>query len=244
LTEQQSISDEPTIESILPESFEKKMSKSEYVYNFIKEGIVNGVWKAGDRINDKTIADHLNVNRLSVREALSRFIQNNIIIHRPWKGYFLKKFSPEEVLNFIDVRVALEQLAIKDIFKRDKTENKDYFLAMHEIISNCKQLLNDKNRSEYMRVDFSFHETIYKASRNPWITSIIINTRILVNILRNISMGDDDQQFWAAALQSIQDHEDILTALEDSNEKLAHSLMEEHLSNRFYGNIIKKMINN
>ena len=224
----------------LPTYKNDRVSKAETVYNYLKDGIIAGIWNPGDRINDKQISEHLGVNRLSVREALSRLIQDNIVIQIPWKGYSIRKVTAEEVVAFVEVRNALEQLALRDIFTKHSREDLAGILKrMEEAISKAKEFLASGAHAPYMEVDFSFHELLYEASGNPWIPKMIGDTRVFTNILRNISMGEGDNQFHKAAIQSIEDHRQIFKAIRDWNPDKAYALMEQHLMYRFADNIVK-----
>ncbi len=166
---------------ILPEYKTQKLSRGEFVYAYLKDNIIAGVWLPGDRINDKKISEHLGVNRLSVREGLSKLVQDDIVEQIQWKGYYIRKLSTEEVRSFIEVRIALEQLAIRNILKNKCNK---YFDKLETAINESEKLLKEGNHVEYMKIDFSFHEILYKASGNTWIQKIISNSRILLNILR------------------------------------------------------------
>ena len=112
---------------------------------------------------------------------------------------------------------------------------------MADVIQAASNELEAKDHLAYMKTDFAFHELLYQASGNPWISKIISNARLIINILRNISMGDDEEQFVNAAKQSMKDHKDILNALIAGDASHAHLLMEQHLANRFVENIIEKL---
>lgn len=225
----------------LPEYNKKRLNKAEEVYQFLMEGITSGVWVPGDRINDKEVSEHLGINRLSVREGLSRLIQDDIVEQIQWKGYYIRNITPEEVQAFVDVRIVLEQLTIKYIVKRKLGTDDPLFVELESVIEESALKLESKDHTAYMKIDFSFHEILYKISGNPWINKIIGSSLLIINILRNISMGENDIEFEKAAIQSMKDHKDILEALRNSDEDLAHSLMEQHLANRFIENIVEKL---
>jgi DNA-binding GntR family transcriptional regulator len=225
----------------LPKYDSRKLSRAEEVYNYLIEGIINGVWAAGDRINDKDLSEHLGVNRLSVREALSRLIQDDVVKQEQWKGYYLRTITPEDVKHLVDVRITLEQLAIKLLLERKAVENTPYFNEMEALIDKAAETLSGGDHSAYMKIDFRFHELIYEASGNPIIGKIIGYIRISTGIMRNISMGKDADQFEKAALKSMQDHREILRAFRKGNFQKAQSLMMEHLGKTFVANIVEQL---
>jgi DNA-binding GntR family transcriptional regulator len=225
----------------LPKYDSKKLSRAEEVYNYLIEGIINGVWLAGDRINDKDLSEHLGVNRLSVREALSRLIQDDVVKQEQWKGYYLRTITPEDVKHLVDVRITLEQLAIKLLLEKEAVENTFYFTEMEAVIDKAVETMDKGDHSLYMKIDFRFHELIYEASGNPIIGKIIGYTRILTGIMRNISMGKGADQFEKAALKSMRDHREILQAFRKGDLQEAQTLMMEHLGKTFVANIVEQL---
>jgi DNA-binding GntR family transcriptional regulator len=225
----------------LPDYNKKKTSKAEEVYNYLIDGIVSGVWLAGDRINDKELSDHLGVNRLSVREAISRLIQDDVITQEQWKGFYVRTVTPEDVKHLVDVRIVLEKLAINLFMEQDVSLNEIYFKEMEDAIEKAAVTLSEGDHAMYMKIDFHFHELIYKASRNPIIENIIGYIRTLTGIMRNISMGKDPEQFKKAALKSMEDHRNMLAAFKKGDIQGAQMLMAEHLGKTFVSNIVEQL---
>ena len=225
----------------LPKSTEKKLSKADEVYDFLYSCIIEGVWSPGERINDKEISEHLGINRLAVREALSRFIQNGIIRQVHWKGYHLREISAQDVLSLVQVRVALEHLAIELFLGRDEAVQEKALAQIQYTIGRSAQLLTEGNVPKYMKVDFHVHELIYKASGNCMIAEVISNTRILTSIMRNLSMGNNPEDFQVAATNSMRDHQKIHDALKSKDMEGAKAILSEHLAEAFANNIIRNI---
>lgn len=228
----------------LPKFDKNKLTKSDQVYNFLLEGIVEGVWLPGDRINDNEIAEHVGVNRLSVREALSRLAHDDIIEQVQWKGFYIRHISEDEVKSLVQVRVALENLAIHLLLSKEKAVQQKYFTLMQNTIDKSMQLLKEGDHPKYMEIDFHFHELIYEASGNPMIAKIIGNARILTNIMRNISMGKEPEEFNKAAMVSMDEHQRICDELKAGDLEGAKTASYEHLSNTFVNNIFKNIHHN
>ena len=215
-----------------------KQSKSALVYEYLVEGIITGVWKPGDQLSDKDIAETLGINRLSVRESLSRLIQDGIVEQKRWKGYYIAKISPQDVLSLVQVRVALEQLALKLLLEKPVSELQPYFLRMEEVIEHAANELDKKNYNAYMKIDFQFHELIYLASGNPIIKKFIESIQISTNIMRNISMGKNNDNIEISAKKSMYDHKLILEALKANDLTEAQELLNQHLADTFLNNVI------
>ncbi|MCF7944651.1 MAG: GntR family transcriptional regulator [Spirochaetia bacterium] len=214
------------------------MSKADVVYDFLLDGIIKGVWLSGDRVNDKEIAEHLGVNRLAVREALSRLAQNDIIEQVQWKGYYIRNITEEDVQSLVQVRIALENLAMYLFLTKDDDVQQKYLKLIQKTIDDSIQFLKEGNHAKYMEIDFRFHELIYEASGNNMIAKVIGNTRLITSIMRNLSMGKEFEQ---AAMTSIQEHQNVFDALKAKDLEGAKKALYHHLANTFVTNIFKNI---
>jgi DNA-binding GntR family transcriptional regulator len=223
----------------LPKSTRKKLSKADIVYDFLLNGIIEGSWLPGDRINDKEIAEHLGVNRLAVREALSRLIQNDVIEQEQWKGYHIREITEHDVQSLVEVRISLEELAMRLFLKQHEVVQNQTLELMSNTITDSLAYLEKGDHAKYMEIDFQFHELLYGASGNHMISRIIANTRITTSIMRNLSMGKEFNEFKEAALISSKEHEQILHALEARDLEQAYAALNAHLGNTFVYNILR-----
>ena len=229
------------LNKVLPDYKKQELSKAEEAYEYIREGIIEGIWHPGERINDSTVSEHLGINRLSVREALSKLVQDDVVEQIKWKGFYIRNITSEDVTRFVRVRVVLEELAISEIIRRNLPEDDPVFSAMKNAIEKAELIIKSGNHPGYMEADFVFHELLYKASQNKWIMNFITNSKIVISMMRNISMGQSEDQFVSAAKQSTQDHRDLLEAIRTGDEESAKELIRQHLADRFASNIIGEL---
>ena len=158
----------------------------EQVCQHIKENIVNGVWKPGEKLpSEAEFSEMFSVNRLSVRMALQKLNTLGIIETRVGEGSFVRNFSLKPVLSELTMFYAGEdkyqdvrqlrhlleseclRLAIDlatDEEKKRLTEALDRYnqcsLAFSQDIDNA-ELLN-----QTVDADFAFHYQVIKMSHN------------------------------------------------------------------------------
>jgi DNA-binding GntR family transcriptional regulator len=200
-----------------------RVSKASAIYDILKEGIISGIWLPGDRINDKELSEKLGVSRISVREALAKFVESQLVDRVQWKGFFLHKLTLKEAKSIIEIRIALEELAIKSVMKK---KDDSLYARLEKAIADAEAAIHSGNHSEYMTTDFRFHDLIHEASGNMWIKTIIGNLRMTINILRNMSMMVD---FEEAAFASTADHRRILAYMKEGNVKGALKSLRDHM---------------
>ncbi len=140
------------------------------VYDSLKESILNGYLKPGERLMESKIAEDLGVSRTPVREAIRKLEKEKYIKMVPRKGAYVEDLTKEDILEVIEIRVVLEGLAaelaaknITDIMKEKMKSNIEKF----NIASS------NLDRKELIILDEIFHNMIYIASGNKKLNEIV-----------------------------------------------------------------------
>lgn len=202
-----------------------RTSIAEDVVIKIQKLILSGRWQPGDRLNDLELAEEFESSRLSVREALFKLTETDIIEKEHWKGYFIKEITEDTVSNIIEIRIALESIAIRNFIKVATDAD---FWDMAESINKSEEMLKEHDWLNYLTTDFTFHEIIYSRQHNKHITTILNNYMLTIHYIRYISMGRDDS-FIEAGKNSILYHTSILDAIKNRDEEEAVKRLVTHL---------------
>ena len=86
---------------------------SEFIYNNLKEDIMNNEIKANQRINEKEIAEAFHVSRTPVREAVLRLAAEGFVQIDSYRRAIVKEVTFEELSEIIQVLGALDRLAME-----------------------------------------------------------------------------------------------------------------------------------
>ncbi|MBC7077623.1 MAG: GntR family transcriptional regulator, partial [Synergistales bacterium] len=92
------------------------------VYQKIRDAIVTGLIKPGEKLSEVELADKLAVSRTPVREAIRQLTQSGLVELIPRKGAYVRKLTAEDISDFYDVRLALELLAIERLCSKTPPE--------------------------------------------------------------------------------------------------------------------------
>ncbi|WP_319476558.1 GntR family transcriptional regulator [Marispirochaeta aestuarii] len=201
----------------------EKASRADTIYEIIKDGILQGVWKPGDKIDDQELAKRLGVSRLSVREALSKFVENLIIEKQHWKGYQVRQLQWEEIEGVMEIRVALESIAIEHV-ARNVTP--DLIKELEGALDQAVRDMEADDHAAFRVSDYTFHEILHRECGNIWITNIISNIRVLIEIIRQISQ---EEHFRDVAAASIAEHRAVLDCLRNGDTRAATETLHQHL---------------
>ena len=85
----------------------------EQVYRWVRERIVDGTLKPGERIRERVLADELGVSRVPIREAFPRLESEGYIksLHR--RGVIVAPVTLQDVIELFTVRSSLEVLTAR-----------------------------------------------------------------------------------------------------------------------------------
>ena len=92
----------------------KPQSLREYVESYLKQAIVGGKYKPGDRLIEREICELLGVSRPPVREALRQLEADKLITHELHRGPVVASVSCEEASELYAFRALLESFAVAE----------------------------------------------------------------------------------------------------------------------------------
>jgi len=83
------------------------------VYKTLKAMILGQKLSPGAKIHQEKLAEDLGVSRTPVVNALKKLEQERLIVAVPRKGFYVRRFSPEEMIRIFELREVLEGLAAR-----------------------------------------------------------------------------------------------------------------------------------
>jgi len=213
----------------LPEKFYFG-TKKDYVVETIRTGILVGEILPGTRITEQQIKDLLEISSSPIREAFHQLEAEGLLTKHPHVGTKVTEmdikdagelYSIQALLQGMAVQISVAKLTEEDIRKAESLNN--------EMKRMCSKTTDMKG----LRVaNYKLHTILCGASVYPWLTRMISALWILF----------PTQKYWLMAgkpKESVHYHEKIIDAIKQKDEKLAGSLMREHLENSrkaLYGN--------
>ncbi|WP_343209304.1 FadR/GntR family transcriptional regulator [Anaerolentibacter hominis] len=207
---------------------------TEQVVDYLKENIVNGMWKQGERISSENVlTEELQVSRASVRYAIQHLVAVGVLESFQGKGTFVKSIPVEDILTKIDkmyvnsdmeqlleFRVMIEvescRLAARRITKEGLNELKIRLV-------NMMTSMHDKET--FIHEDMEFHHAILRATGNRMIARSMELINREVTVQHQLFNTRDKMD------QAIMYHRDILAALEAGDGEAAAKHMSDHLLN-------------
>lgn len=197
------------------------ISLSEPIYDYLRDMILNLEIRPGEKIPEMKIAEHFNVSRTPIREALRRLAGEGLVVLYPNRHAEVVNFTGEQINDIGVLRLAMEETAVR--FAIFYGSNAD-FLVLRNIADRCYEAAQSGNRSERIKLDSAFHMQIAIISRNALLQkyqSQILSQVELIQATRYKDMKDASRKTFA--------HFAILDAMVDRKESEALRLSNEHL---------------
>lgn len=199
----------------------------EVVFNTLREAILTGDLHPGERLMEIQLAEQLGVSRTPVREAIRKLEIEGLAVMIPRKGAEVASITEKQLKDVLEVRKALEELAVEMACERISQEDIKELQRAHQEV---KKLAGKKNLSGLVRADMAFHDVIYKAADNEQLIQILNKLRQQMYRYRMEYLKKFENHELIVA-----EHEVIFEAVCDRNSKAAIEAIRLHITNQEEG---------
>lgn len=199
----------------------RNTSKSREVFQKLRSAILSGELQPGTSLREAHIAKQLSVSQVPVREALLQLEHLGLVVRIPDKGTYVTKLSRAEMLQLIEVRIHLEDLAFrlaaKNITPAIEAE-------LRERLAHLQKCIKAKDHLAVAEADLKFHEAIWKASGNKVLEKALDRLCVSAYAFIGLQRQAKGEEFVTVS------HEILLEALLSHDSKLISKRIKEHLS--------------
>lgn len=212
-------------ENSFPSGTEIPKTLSETIYNYLKEAIVSGTIKSGQRVIEKEIAGLFKISTTPVREAVLKLGAEGYIAIDSHRKAVVKKVSFEELKNIFQVLATLDQLAASQVIDHIQPDSIEF---LEKMTIYMKRVSEPANVEKYLEANVAIHNKIWESLPNKTLekTLLFVHDQLLrYNHARNITF-----QKPGVLENSMKEHEKILAALKNKNKKELRSIQKKHWS--------------
>ena len=208
---------------LLPVKLDSYQPLREVVCETLREAIISGVLRPGERLMEIQLAEELGVSRTPVREAIRKLELEGFVIMIPRRGTYVADLSIKDINEVFEVSSALDSLANGLAAERITEEELEQMERLLVQISAC---VDNGNMEKIVELDGQFHDILYRASRNDRLVGIINNLREQLTRFRTISMA-----YPGRLKKTIEEHTQLVEAIAARDVDLAQQLAVEHMAN-------------
>lgn len=191
------------------------------VFENLREAILEGKLKPGQRLMEVQLAEQLGVSRTPVREAIRKLELEGLVVMLPRKGAYVANMSLKDVIDVLEVRASLEGLSAS--LAAERISDID-LKRLKKIAEEFKESTINADIETLLKKDVEFHECIFKAANNKKLTQVINSLWEQVYRFRVTYISDYD-----SSLSIVEEHKNILSAIENGDCELAKKYATEHI---------------
>lgn len=194
------------------------------VFQTLREAILKGDLKPGERLMELQLASKLGVSRTPIREAIRMLEQEGLAVTIPRKGAEVARMTEKNMEDVLQIREALDDLAVQTACdKMTEQQLADLTLAK----KNFENAIQAGNLKKIVESDVEFHDIIYEATDNPKLVAMLNNLREQIYRYRVEYLKEKENY-----PMLIKEHEAILDALRQKDREGAVNFMRCHIRNQ------------
>ena len=194
------------------------------VFNTLRQAILRGELKPGERLMEIQLANKLGVSRTPVREAIRKLELEGLVLMIPRKGAEVADISEKSLKDVLEVREALEELAAR--LACDKN-TKEGINRLKEAAQDFRSALKSNDITQMAEADVRFHDVICNATENQKLGQLLNNLREQMYRYRIEYLKD--QHVYEKLLS---EHEEIIRHIEKGEKDEAARVVSRHIENQ------------
>ncbi|MEH6989856.1 GntR family transcriptional regulator [Cytobacillus firmus] len=198
------------------------ISIRERVYLHIKDLILDGEFKAGDRLVERELAERLNISRTPIREALFRLESQGFVKTVPRKGVIVADISEKEIIEVFTILSSLEVLAAKLAVQKLDDEMESKFTSsikkVEEYLKNPEEDAAELHRE--------LNHLLYSSAKNVKLYEMLRGLSDYIRAFAKIGHKNPGR-----AKQSMEEHLKIMEAIVNKEMEMAEYLTKIHIEN-------------
>ena len=191
------------------------------VYQSLVNSIVSGQIEPGAPLRPDVIARQLEVSTTPVREAMHRLEGDGLAIKVPYQGWFVRKYTEQQVRELYELRAALECFSVRLACRRITAEEITW-LWQHQSTGEASLAAGDMDA--YRIYNRDLHATIVKAARNQYLYPMMGQLRLQTEMLMAKTI-----RIIGRPVRAIEEHHQLIELIEHRDGKSAERLMEHHI---------------
>ena len=142
------------------------------VFKTLRKGILTGELKPGERLMEIHLANRLGVSRTPIREAIRKLELEGLVTMVPRRGAEVANITEKNLKDVLEVRQALESLAIELACERITEENKE---ELRQKLDQVETAVRTGDTGAIASADVAFHDAIVEFSGNMRLIQLVGN---------------------------------------------------------------------
>lgn len=202
-------------------NFSNAFSLTDEIADIIRDRILKGEYKIGEKIKENQIASELRVSRTPIREAFKLLENEGLIDYVPNRGCFAKGFTRRDIEDIYAVRKALEVLSVEWAVERITPQQIEELQEQSDLM---EFYTGRKDGKKVLEINSDFHGVIYNATGSRFMAQVLRSYKDYIEQTRKVLYYEKEylEEIFA-------EHKEILEAIKARDAARAKEAMAKHL---------------
>jgi DNA-binding GntR family transcriptional regulator len=203
--------------------FEKPTTLAVEIARHLREAIIRGQIRAGERLNESKLTRELALSRSPVREALRILEAEGLVTVEPRRGAHVRTRSGGDLREIFDVRLMFETHALE---RGGVPLTPETLRPLRDAVDEARAALARNALEPWHLASLRFHDGLVALAGNRHLERLYEDLKISLRWFQISLTGvpGQSQRFQA-------EHEAILAALEGGEAERGRDLVAEHVTN-------------
>lgn len=194
------------------------------VFHTLRNAILTGKLKPGERLMEIHLAETLGVSRTPVREAIHKLELEGLVVMIPRRGAQVAQISQKALKDVLEVRRALDTLCAELACIRINDDEKN---LLKKACLDFENATKSKDATIIAKADVAFHDIIIKATGNEKLVTLINNISEQIYRYRFEYIKDESLH-----LRLINEHKTLVNAILAGDVDAARNAARVHIDNQ------------
>ena len=194
------------------------------VFNTLRQAILTGELKPGERLMEIHLANRLVVSRTPIREAIRKLELEGLVTMIPRRGAEVAQITEKSMKDVLEVRRTLDALSAELACERISPEEEE---ALKKACQNFEEAVKTKDAKIIAKADVALHDIIAAATGNQRLIQLINNLAEQMYRYRFEYIKDASQHE-----RIIQEHRIIYESIVKKDKVAASEMAKTHIDNQ------------
>ncbi len=202
-------------------NFSNAFSLTDEIADIIRDRILKGEYKIGEKIKENQIASELRVSRTPIREAFKLLENEGLIDYVPNRGCFAKGFTRRDIEDIYAVRKALEVLSVEWAVERITPQQIEELQEQSDLM---EFYTGRKDGKKVLEINSDFHGVIYNATGSRFMAQVLRSYKDYIEQTRKVLYYEKEylEEIFA-------EQKELLEAIKARDAARAKEAMAKHL---------------
>ncbi len=194
------------------------------VFNTLRQAILIGELKPGERLMEIHLADRLGVSRTPIREAIHKLEREGLVTIVPRRGAEVAQITEKSMNDVLEVRRALDALCVELACDRITEEE---LADLKTACDRFEQCVRTGDSKKIAQADVALHDIIVRATGNQRLIQLVNNLSEQMYRYRFEYIKDSSQH-----QTLVEEHRIIYQSIVRKDKKTAAEAARTHIDNQ------------